>query len=201
MLRITGGEFRGRSIQAPTHDRTRPTQAKLRQALFNSLQASIPDAKVLDLFAGSGALGFEALSRGAAEVIFVETSKAALKVIQKNAAVLGVEDRVTLIEATLSQNATGHSHLAAIQKQVPFDLVLADPPYSGGWESWLITELPWAQWLSPDGFFCLEWGTQKSKINSLPDQLPFLVKTREKNYGDSMLTTYRRSDLSREDLT
>ena len=65
MLRLTGGVLRGRTIQAPPHQQTRPTQSKLRQALFNSLQAVTPEARVLDLFAGSGALGFEALSRGA----------------------------------------------------------------------------------------------------------------------------------------
>src|SRR4051812_18174623 len=96
MLRITGGEFRGRSLHAPKGDHTRPTQSKLRQALFNSLQASLPDARVLDLFAGSGALGFEALSRGAAHVHFIESARPVAKLIEKNGAELRVLDRMTL---------------------------------------------------------------------------------------------------------
>src|SRR5262245_32005744 len=99
MIRITGGELRGRSLRTPKHserspDRTRPTQAKLRQALFNSLQMHIPEARVLDLFAGSGTLGFEALSRGAESVVFVESSREVCRLIQQNAQELGVEDRV-----------------------------------------------------------------------------------------------------------
>src|SRR3954463_12407087 len=91
MLRLTAGEFRGRMIHTPPDLRTRPTQAMLRQALFNSIQASIPGARVLDLFAGSGALGFEALSRGAEAVIFVDQAPAAVRCIRQNIEELKVE--------------------------------------------------------------------------------------------------------------
>lgn len=188
MLRLTGGEFNGRTIHAPANLKTRPTQAKLRQALFNSIQARIPDANVLDWFAGSGALGFEALSRGAARVVFVEASKPAAKLIRKNAELLGVEDRIEIhaenVESSwLDQEPTPHLH----------DLVLADPPYEGGWELKLLLHAPWARLLKPGGIFCLEWGAQKSQAKELPENVPFLVKIREKNYGDSLLTTYQRS--------
>jgi 16S rRNA (guanine966-N2)-methyltransferase len=187
MLRLTGGEFRGRSIQAPEGDRTRPTQAKLRQALFNSLQATVPDAKVLDLFAGSGALGFEALSRGAAQVVAVESNRSAIKLISKNADTLAVRDRLVIVDDPVEKSWPRLKALA------PFDVVLADPPYAGGWEKRLLDELPWEELLAPDGVFCLEWGLQKSKVSELPDELPFLAKVREKTYGESVLTTYRRS--------
>ena len=97
MLRLTGGEFRGRSIHTPGHDQTRPTQAKLRQALFNSLQTVITDATLLDLFAGAGTLGFEALSRGASHVTFVESNRTVARLIEKNAAELNVRDRVRVV--------------------------------------------------------------------------------------------------------
>ena len=189
MLRLTGGEFRGRSIQAPEGDRTRPTQAKLRQALFNSIQMLVPDARVLDLFSGSGSLAFEALSRGAELAVAVETAKPALKLIAKNADTLGVKDRLVIIDQAVEKC------WEALKQHAPFHVVLADPPYVGGWETRLLNELPWGELLAEDGLFCLEWGLQKSRADSLPDELPFLVKVREKTYGDSVLTTFRRKEV------
>ena len=80
---------------------------------------------------------------------------------------------------------------------MPFDLVLADPPYAEGWEEKLLKELPWAELLARGGRFCLEWGKLKSqnfREGELPERFPFLVKVREKPYGDSVLTTYERTD-------
>lgn len=197
MLKLTGGEYRGRLIQTPP-DRQgpggkgflRPTQAKLRQALFNSIQASIPDAKVLDLFGGSGALGFEALSRGAQSVVYIEESRTAVKLIEKNAATLKCEDRVRIIADSVANTM---KRVSGPSPEAPFHLVLADPPYAAGWELKLLHDLRWDELLVPDGIFCLEWGTQKSQVDGLPDEVPFLAKVREKDYGDSRLTTYRRT--------
>ena len=186
MLRITSGVFRGRMIHSPTGTRTRPTQARLRQALFNSLQFDIPDARVLDLFAGSGALGFEALSRGAQEVVFVENSKPAIKLIEKNASNLKVLSSIRILPVSIE------AAWSLLQKDPPFDLILADPPYAGGWEQKLLEETPWERVLRVEGYFCLEWGKQKSQVDELPDEVSCLEKVREKNYGDSLLTTYKR---------
>lgn len=188
MLRLTSGIFRGRMIQTPPHNTTRPTQAKVRQALFNSIQSTIPDAKVLDLFAGSGALGFESLSRGAKEVVFVENSRSVIKILQKNIQTLQVQDQVHILDESVQ------SALSSLKKHAPFDLILADPPYENGWELKLLETWPWEEILVPGGCFCLEWGTVKSQVNELPDRLPFLVKAREKNYGDTVLTTYIREE-------
>ncbi|MBY0471745.1 16S rRNA (guanine(966)-N(2))-methyltransferase RsmD [bacterium] len=192
MLKLTGGEFRGRTIHTPSGDKTRPTQAKLRQALFNSIFTHLPDAAVLDLFSGSGCLGFEALSRGASAVVFVENSKPAGQVIRKNMETLEVEDRATLL------NGTVEGLKAECVRMGPYDVVLADPPYERGWEMKLLTELDWQALLKPNGIFCLEWRPGRtfnpSNIKELPDAVPFLVKTREKNYGESILTTYTRSE-------
>jgi 16S rRNA (guanine966-N2)-methyltransferase len=186
MLKITGGDFRGRILQVPHHQKTRPTLGKLRQALLNSLQRELPGARVLDLFAGSGALGFEALSRGAQEVVFVEMARSALKIIEKNSETLDVKGKVRLIGAPIP------AALTQLEPFLPFDLVFADPPYEAGWEIKLLMHLPWERLLVSGGYFCLEWGIQKSVVTDLPDRVPFLVKVREKNYGDSMLTTYSR---------
>jgi 16S rRNA (guanine966-N2)-methyltransferase len=177
-------------LKSPKGLLTRPTQARLRQALFNSVQTTLPDAQVLDLFAGSGALGFEALSRGATHVTFVEDSKSAIKVIAENAKDLGVLDRIEIIGESVDRS------VQKLLRKAPFDLVLADPPYEAAWEMKLLEQLgwPWEQLLAPSGVFCLEWGVQKSEIRSLPDQVGgYLVKVREKNYGDSVLTSYSRT--------
>src|SRR5438445_12079303 len=96
LLRIIAGEFKGRRLKAPTGRTVRPTGDRVKEAWFSILQQSIPDARVLDLFAGSGALGLEALSRGAVAVDFVENHKASLAAMRDNAATLGVEARVTI---------------------------------------------------------------------------------------------------------
>lgn len=187
MLRLTGGTFRGRSLLTPSHTHTRPTQAKLRQALFNSLQTLIPNARVLDLFAGSGALGFEALSRGASESVFVESTRSVSKLIQQNASALEVQSQCQIVSETV-ETACSKGLLVG-----PFQVILADPPYDGGFEMVLLETLPWQSLLDLDGCFCLEWGKQKSLVRELPERVSCLVKVREKIYGDSVLTTYRRS--------
>lgn len=197
MLRITGGEFKGRALKIPDSQKVRPTLAKLRQALFNSIQMRIPDARVLDLFSGSGSLGFEALSRGASHVSFVELSKNVAKLIQQNAATLEVEDRIDLTVESAER------YLARPPAQLPiqlYDLVLIDPPYADGWEMLLLKQVDWTKWINPDGALILEWGTVKSQFEKLPEVCGALTKVREKEYGDSRLTTYvmRASHLDQD---
>ena len=122
-MRIIAGEFRSRNIVAPKGERTRPTSDRARESLFNVLSHSVDleEARVLDLFAGSGALGFEALSRGASHVTFVEHFLAAREAIEVNIRALGVRDRTSLVKLDAYKwlpEASG-----------PFDLVFADPPY------------------------------------------------------------------------
>lgn len=185
-------------IRTPSQQSTRPTQSMMRQALFNSIQGVVPESRVLDLFAGSGALGFEALSRGAQQVVFVENNAAALRCIQQNIDDLQVADRTRLISEDLDR-----AHPEWL-KEAPFDLVLADPPYGKGWELKLLQKLPWDQILTPGGVLCLEWSRERPAKNQASkekspseavDSHPFLVKIREKNYGDSVLTHYKRTAL------
>jgi 16S rRNA (guanine966-N2)-methyltransferase len=123
-VRIIAGEFKGRRIKTPASDKVRPTGDRVREAWFNILQGSIEGARVLDLFAGSGALGFEALSRGAAAVDFVEQHTASLATIRDNAASLNVADQVT-IHRTDAMRFTERLQAGA------YDLAFADPPYAG----------------------------------------------------------------------
>ncbi len=152
---------------------------------------------MLDLFAGSGALGFEALSRGATRVVFVEASRPVARIIEQNARELGVRERVQVLVQKIGEEETGGPRLSNLG---PFDLVLADPPYAEGWERKLVADLAWGKLLLQGGRLCLEWGRQKSGPAKLPDRAGFLVKEREKNYGDSVLTTYVRLDVEAENL-
>jgi 16S rRNA (guanine(966)-N(2))-methyltransferase RsmD len=154
--------------------------------LFNSLQAHTESAKVLDLFAGSGALGFEALSRGALEVVFVEKAKSVTTLIQKNASTLKVTEQVQVLTGSVE------TVLEKLKRLGPFDLVFADPPYEEGWEIKLLTDWPWESLLTEQGHLCLEWGSLKSLASELPAEVNALEKVREKHYGDSVLTTYSK---------
>ena len=120
MIRITGGENRSRLLETPNTTLTKPTMDKVRAAVFNALGDSVKNARVLDLFAGSGSYGFEALSRGAKDATFVDSSFEAIKAIKKNAANLDRENVEILnkdVLAFLEQNSQ------------EFDIIFADPPY------------------------------------------------------------------------
>ncbi len=123
MLRIISGEFKGRRLKTPSGRTVRPTSDRVREAWFSILQQFIPDARVLDLFAGSGALGFEALSRGARVVDFVEKHSASLAAIRANAETLNVTDRVTI-------HRSDAMRFAERLQPGAYDVAFADPPYA-----------------------------------------------------------------------
>ncbi|NIM51113.1 MAG: 16S rRNA (guanine(966)-N(2))-methyltransferase RsmD [Gemmatimonadales bacterium] len=121
-MRIIAGEFRGRRLKQPADRRVRPTVDRVREAWFNIIEPSLPGARALDLFAGSGALGLEALSRGAVHVDFVELSKPSLAALRANIAALAVESRVRVHRRDalrFARRLAGGS----------YDVALADPPY------------------------------------------------------------------------
>jgi 16S rRNA (guanine966-N2)-methyltransferase len=130
-MRVVAGELGGRRLVAPAGATTRPTSDRVREATFNSLESAgdIEEATVLDLFAGSGALGIEALSRGAAHVTFVERDRAALDALRANLAAMGLgPDRATVVIGDALTHATDRG----------YDLALLDPPYDfDGWEDLL----------------------------------------------------------------
>ena len=122
-MRIVAGEFRGRQLATPGGDATRPTAARAREALF-AILADVSGDRVLDLYAGSGALGLEALSRGAEQLVSVESSKAAQQAIRSNVLALGVGARATLLPLR------AEASLKALDRLGPFSLVFADPPWA-----------------------------------------------------------------------
>ncbi len=123
-IRIIAGEFKGRRLKTPAGDRVRPTADRVREAWFSILQRQVRGARVLDLFAGSGALGFESLSRGAASADFVEVHRASLAALKANAGTLKVEDRVTI-------HRVDGLRFAGRLRPGEYDVAFADPPYAG----------------------------------------------------------------------
>ena len=118
-VKITSGLFRGRELKAPQNGVTHPMGSREKLALFNSLGDKIKDKIILDVFAGTGALGLEALSRGASHVTFIEADKKAAEILKQNAIVLGVFEQVRIYNTKAEK----------IDFDSPFDIVIADPPY------------------------------------------------------------------------
>ena len=137
-MRVVAGTARGRPLVAPPGDRTRPTTDRVRESIFNALwsRGALEDATVVDLFAGSGALGVEALSRGARHATFVDPDRAARQAVRRNLDVCGFVGRATVVAATAEQ------WLASLGPDARFDLVFCDPPYAfDGWDL-LLAGLP-----------------------------------------------------------
>jgi 16S rRNA (guanine966-N2)-methyltransferase len=148
-MRIIAGQWRGRRLHTAPGIATRPTADRVRETLFSMLASrlgSFEGLRVADLFAGSGALGFEALSRGASHATFVESDAKAAAAIKANAAALDAVDRVQIL---------GGSALA-LPKSEPFDLVFADPPYAAGSGTATVRSAAAASWLAPGGWMAVE---------------------------------------------
>jgi 16S rRNA (guanine966-N2)-methyltransferase len=148
-MRIIAGEWRGRKLLAPPGQATRPTADRTRETLFSMLASRLgtfEGLRVADLYAGSGALGFEALSRGAAHATFVEIDPAAIKVIRHNASTMQALERVDIRPLSAAT-------LAPMQ---PFDLIFADPPYAPGSGSLSVKSVADARWLADGGWLAVE---------------------------------------------
>jgi 16S rRNA (guanine966-N2)-methyltransferase len=152
-VRIVGGEFRGRTISGPPGEGIRPTSDRLRQTIFDILAHAYGDpvagARVLDLFAGTGALGLEAMSRGASFVLFVEEGLEARGLIRRNVESLGLTGRSRVYR----RDAT---RLGPVGGLAPFDLVFADPPYRRGMGEQAFASAAAGGWLAPGALLVLE---------------------------------------------
>jgi 16S rRNA (guanine966-N2)-methyltransferase len=177
-MRIIAGQWRGRPLDAPKGDATRPTSDRAREGLFSMLAnrlGSFADLTVADLFAGTGALGLEALSRGAAHCTFVEKDRTALDVLKRNVARLGASE-----QADIRAQAVEH----APPPPRPFDLILMDPPYGAGLALPALDRA--AEWLAPGGWLSLELHGESPAIP------PGLELETERRFGKATLLLFRR---------
>ena len=164
-------------LRAPRGAATRPTSEKVREAVFQIL-GDVADARVLDLFAGSGALGIEALSRGAASAVFVDSGRAACAALRENLSLLGLESRATVIASDA---------IAAARKPpaTPWQLVFVDPPYASDLAARAVLALPSAS-LAPGAVIVIE----HDRRNAPPDALGSLLRTDERRYGDTHISLF-----------
>ena len=181
-MRIIAGRYRGHPITAPAGRTVRPTTDRVREALFSILGATVEGATVLDLFAGSGALGLEALSRGAARAVFVEASLRSLEALRGNISRLGVDGvRVAKgrVEDTLPRLARDGE---------TFDLVFLDPPYHKGLATETIERLDAGPLLRPGARVVAEHEVDGAPPERLPGGL---IRDDVRRYGDTVLSFYR----------
>ncbi|HEU0100532.1 MAG TPA: 16S rRNA (guanine(966)-N(2))-methyltransferase RsmD [Allosphingosinicella sp.] len=181
-MRIVAGRWRGRPLVAPQGQDTRPTSDRVREALFSMLASRLgtfEGLRVADLFAGTGALGLEALSRGAARCTFIERERAALAAIERNVASLGA--------GPLSEIRAGAVERAPAPRE-PFHLVFMDPPYGQDLAQAALDRIVRDSWVDEGGWISIEKGPE-------PLQLPGgLALDSERRFGKARLLLVRRSD-------
>jgi 16S rRNA (guanine966-N2)-methyltransferase len=176
-VRVTGGQHRGRGLAVPPG--ARPTEGRVREALFSIWGDRLEGARVLDLFAGSGVVGLEAVGRGALSALLIDEDRRAVEALEANASRLG-EKTVTIRRLTLPGG------LGRLAEAGPFDLVYADPPYNFQPYEALIAGV--APLLATDGEIVVEHSTRRD----LPVQAGGLVRVDTRKYGESSLSFYRR---------
>lgn len=183
-MRIVGGKNKGHSLLGPSGAGTRPTSDRVRESIFNILAHGIDgftleEARVMDLFAGTGALGFEALSRGARFCQFVDESVEARGVIRRNADALGVIGQCKIWR----RDAT---RLGPCAPQTPFDLIFVDPPYGKGMGEKALAAIIEGHWLSPAGVVMLE-EAEKAAVGDVAG----LALLDQRSYGETQVRFYR----------
>ncbi|TDB74250.1 16S rRNA (guanine(966)-N(2))-methyltransferase RsmD [Micromonospora sp. KC721] len=187
MTRIVAGTFGGRRIAAPPGAGTRPTSDRVREALFSAVQAEVDlvGARFADLYAGSGAVGLEALSRGAEHVLLVESDARAARVIRENVAALRAGSAVRLVTGRVA------GVLAAGPGDQPYDVVFADPPYAtpDAEVTELLTALVRHDWLAPDALVVVERSSRTGPVAWVQG----ITAERSRRYGETTLWYGRRS--------
>ena len=175
-MRVITGTARGRRLQTLPGNDTRPTAERVKEGLFSAVQFEIEGRRVLDLFAGSGALGIEALSRGAAQCVFVDQSRAAADVVRANLAATGLSDRAQVV-CTQAQSFLPGAGV--------FDAVLLDPPYASGLAAALLPQV--AEHLAPGGWIACETDQEAE----LPERAGAVRLDRTYRYGKIVIRLYR----------
>jgi 16S rRNA (guanine(966)-N(2))-methyltransferase RsmD len=184
VTRVIAGTLGGRRLATPPGRDTRPTSDRVREALFNSLAGAVTDARFADLYAGSGAVGIEALSRGAAHALFVESAPKAARVLRENLATLGVAASAEVVTAPVAKAVAG-------TPTQPYDVVFADPPYElpDAELAEVLSALVSGGWIAEDGVVVLERSTRTGS----PTWASGLTESRSRRYGETTLWYGRAS--------
>ncbi|MGN0658732.1 MAG: 16S rRNA (guanine(966)-N(2))-methyltransferase RsmD [Emergencia sp.] len=178
-MRIITGEYRGRRLESPSGYDVRPTTDKVKEAVFNLLMNDVYDAVVVDLFAGTGNLGLEALSRGARRCYFCDNSRESLNLIRTNIGLCRAEDRSVVLAGDYTKT------LSRIREKA--DIFLLDPPYKAGLYEKCLELIDSLDLLNEDGIIIAEHGVR----DQVPETAGRLVKVKERKYGKIMVSIYR----------
>lgn len=176
-MRINAGKWKGRPIGAVDGLSTRPTPDIIKQAVFNIIRDKVEDAVFCDIFAGTGSMAFEALSRGAKHAYLIENGKAALSVIKKNADYLGCTDSVTVVEQDV------YIALKRLSGKV-FDIIFIDAPYNKGFENAVLSAVMQNKLINDTGIVIVQFEAKNSIKNDIPDSFEVID---ERKYGRSAL--------------
>lgn len=181
-MRIITGIYRGRKLETPVGYDVRPTTDKVKESIFNLLMNDIYDSVCVDLFAGTGNLGLEALSRGARKCYFCDNSRDSLNMIKRNIKKCEAEDKSVVLAGDFAKTLT------RINEQA--DVILLDPPYKDGLYEKCLSLIDSLDLLSDKGIIIAEHSTQ----DELPEQVGSLIIEKEKRYGRIQVTIYRHQE-------
>ncbi len=184
-MRITAGEWKGRRLATPKGRTIRPTADQVRTALMDTLVPWLPGARFLDLFAGAGGVGIEALSRGAAEALFVEIDPIALAPLKENLSRLGAGDRGRVIRREVAQALETFTH-----EGQRFRLIFLDPPYGSALAAETLKRLADGALLEPGGLVIAQHLTKEP----LPERFGALGRWKSRRFGETTLTFFRREE-------
>jgi RNA methyltransferase, RsmD family len=178
-MRVITGSARGRKLKTPVGYDVRPTTDSVKEAVFNIIQADIEGRKVLDLFAGTGQLGIEALSRGAESAVFIDSDSESLKIVKENLSLCGFKATVIKTDA-----------VSYLENCGTFDLIFIDPPYDSGLYDKVLEKINLFDILSDGGIIIVECRRE----NQLPDMDSPYRKLREYNYGKIKIASYTKEN-------
>lgn len=180
-MRIISGSRRGHKLLEFSGQDVRPTTDRVKESVFNIIQGFVPDARVLDMFCGSGALSFEALSRGAADAVCLDIDARSIDIIRKNAVALKFEDKCEIL------NISCFDYIGRNKRK--FDIIFLDPPYNKGFIEPVLEMIVKENVLSDDGIVMLE-----SDSTDFHSEIEGLTVYRQRRYGRTYITVYKRDE-------
>ncbi len=184
-MRVISGKARGLKLNTPKNEDVRPTTDRVKESLFNIINGYIIDGEVLDLFAGTGSLGIECLSRGANKCVFVDVSKTSIDIVKSNIKKARVEDNAEIL------NIDYKSAIDKVKnKTYKFDIIFMDPPYYENMFIDALKKIDGSDILKDDGIIVVEHDTKQE----FPESIGNLIKDRSKKYGNTTLTFYCMED-------
>lgn len=184
-MRVITGTAKGRRLKAPKGLETRPTSDRIKEALFNIIGTKVINVNFLDLFAGTGAIGIEALSRGADKAVFVEKNPKAVKIIRENLEITGLSERALV----MVQEADKAVDTLSVKGE-RFGMIFIDPPYLKGFEKESLKRIDSKNLLNPGGLII----TESSKLDNMPEEVGRIKLFRQERYGDTVLSFYQSTE-------